>query len=193
MALIATERAVLVGVFEERGAAEQAIDELKRAGFRDDQIGYVVRERVLLQTAQPQEEAGALSKLMNLKTGERATAGAITGGVIGGLLSVSASLLLPGLGAVFAGGVLTATLGGMALGAVSGGFLGALVGEGVPEEDARYYASKAEAGHTIVIVRTDEQRQEALQILQRHGAFGAPGHEPGAYAQATPLLQSARK
>ena len=36
------KRNTVVGVFEDRQHANMAIDELKRAGFRDDQIGIVM-------------------------------------------------------------------------------------------------------------------------------------------------------
>src|SRR5881227_3228399 len=35
-----TESPIVVGVFRERALAEQAVDELRHAGFRDDQIRY---------------------------------------------------------------------------------------------------------------------------------------------------------
>src|SRR5947209_15959771 len=35
-----TESPIVVGAFRERALAEQAIDELRRAGFRDDEIRY---------------------------------------------------------------------------------------------------------------------------------------------------------
>src|SRR5437016_5233844 len=37
-----TDRAI-VGVFDDRLAAEQAVDALERAGFGDDQLGFVIR------------------------------------------------------------------------------------------------------------------------------------------------------
>ena len=37
-----TDRAI-VGVFDDRTAAEKAVDELQRAGFKEDQIGFVIR------------------------------------------------------------------------------------------------------------------------------------------------------
>jgi hypothetical protein len=37
------ERSTVVGVFTDRIQAEQAINELRRAGFSDDQIGFILR------------------------------------------------------------------------------------------------------------------------------------------------------
>jgi len=41
---MAIERSTVVGVFHERDMAERAIDGLHEAGFRDDQIGFVLRD-----------------------------------------------------------------------------------------------------------------------------------------------------
>ena len=39
-----TERPTVVGVFEDRRQAERAVGELRRVGFRDEQVGLLVRE-----------------------------------------------------------------------------------------------------------------------------------------------------
>ena len=41
--MAAKQRSTVVGVFEDRRDADQAVAELKRAGFRDDQIGVAMR------------------------------------------------------------------------------------------------------------------------------------------------------
>ena len=37
------QKSTVVGVFEDRQQADRAIDELRKAGFRDDQIGVAMR------------------------------------------------------------------------------------------------------------------------------------------------------
>ena len=37
------QQSTIVGVFDDRLQADRAIDELRRAGFRDDQIGVAMR------------------------------------------------------------------------------------------------------------------------------------------------------
>ncbi|MEO6892489.1 MAG: hypothetical protein ABI456_22455 [Ktedonobacteraceae bacterium] len=164
--MITTQRTSVVGVFEERARAERTIDELKQAGFRDDQIGFVVRDRLLAQDDDT-------SNTSSIGTGGRAATGAITGGVIGGVLSVFVALLLPGFGTIFAGGIMAAALSGVVLGAMGGGFLGALTGAGVPEEHARFYVDEVGAGRTIVLVKAHDRVREATDILNRHGAYDA--------------------
>src|SRR2546421_8405330 len=140
-----TGRATVVGVFEDRAAAERAIEELRQAGFNDDQIGYVVRDNRGTTDTVP----GGQKTL----AGEGAATGAISGGVVGGVLGAAAALLIPGFGPAIAGGILATTLGGAAIGAAAGGIIGALTGLGVPEEEARYYQREFEAGRTIVTVK----------------------------------------
>ena len=41
--MIAQQRSTIVGVFDDRQQADRAVDELRRAGFRDDQIGAAWR------------------------------------------------------------------------------------------------------------------------------------------------------
>ena len=159
-----TQRSTVVGVFPDRAYAEQAITELHNLGLRDKQIGYVVLgEKGMGETA-----------VADKKPGEGALLGAAGGGIAGGLLGAGASLLIPGIGPAIAGGVLAATLGGLAIGALTGGITGALVKLGVPEEDARYYQRELEAGRPIVTVEALGQQQQAvLDVFHRYGAHGA--------------------
>ena len=70
----------VIGVFEDHNHAEQAIHDLKQAGFRDDQVGFVVRHRAEEKT----------------ETGEGR--GIVVGGIISGLLGAASALLLPIIG-----------------------------------------------------------------------------------------------
>ena len=159
------ERSTVVGVFTDRGQAEQAINELRRAGFNDDQIGFILRGN----PAREGETAGESGS----DAGAGAATGAVSGGVLGGVLGAAAALLMPGFGPAIAGGILWATLGGAAIGAAAGGIIGALTGLGVPEEEARYYQGEFEAGRTIVTVKAANRYQEALDILRSNGAYDA--------------------
>jgi hypothetical protein len=159
------ERSTVVGVFTDRVQAEQAINELRHAGFSDDQIGFILRGNPAVEgTAQGETGSDA---------GAGAAAGAVSGGVLGGVLGAAAALLIPGFGPAIAGGILTATLSGAAIGAAAGGIIGALTGLGVPEEEARYYQGEFEAGRTIVTVKAANRYQEALDILRSNGAYDA--------------------
>ena len=161
-----TDRSTVVGVFELRSEADAAIYELQRAGFRDEQIGFIVRD----------EDTGAATTVEDGNTTETApgaAVGAVSGGIIGGVIGAAAALLIPGIGPAIAGGILVTVLGGAAIGAAAGGIVGALVGMGVPEEEAHYYAGEFHSGRTLVTVRADGRQQEAINILHHYGGYDA--------------------
>jgi len=158
-----TPRTTVVGVFSERREAEHAIDDLKRSGFRDDQIGIAARDE--------QHPEGTVTSESDHNSGGAAATGAVTGGVLGGVLGALAAGLIPGIGPVLAGGILAGVLGGAAVGAAAGGLLGALTGMGVPEEDARYYDEEFKGGRTIVTVKADGRYDEARTILHSYGGY----------------------
>ena len=159
-----TQKLVAVGVFLEEAQARQAIEELRRAGFTDDELGFLARVRAV--GVENQRAANAAE-------------GMVGGGLIGGIVGAAASILIPGLGPAIAGGILAATLGGAALGAAAGGLIGSLTRMGVPEKDARFYQNELEAGRTIVTVTTsdDTGRDEAVSIMRNNGAYDAATHE----------------
>ncbi|HEY3107235.1 MAG TPA: hypothetical protein VGL23_00680 [Chloroflexota bacterium] len=158
----------VVGVFESRDAAERAVDALRQAGFRPDQIGFAMR-------GGGDVPAGTVDTI----EGSNAGAGAATGAILGGLLGAAAALLIPGIGPVLALG----TLGGSVLtGAVAGGTLGALagalIGVGIPEEEARYYEGEFASGRAIVTVKAESRVGEAEQIMRRFGAYDVNSRQP---------------
>lgn len=195
---------IVVALFEERLEAEDAIRDLKNAGFTNDQIGAATQDRV--GTEEPSSGEGTASQARSQESGESnargresadkdepgkiveetasglaegAATGALTGGVIGGLVGLISSLLIPGIGPLVVGGVLASTLLGMGVGAATGGLIGALVGMGVPEEDARYFDAGLREGRTLVTVSNTEGAPEALSILERHGGDLGPSRSRG--------------
>ena len=158
-----SSRTTAVGVFTDRSQAEQAIDELYRAGFTHEQVGFVVRDGDEHHT-HVTETAGGPSK------GEGAVGGMLAGAGVGAMIAAAGSLLIPGVGPILAGGILAASLGGAALGAAAGGVLGGLIAAGVPEVEARHYESEFNAGRMIVTVRAPGRIVEAESIMSRHGA-----------------------
>jgi uncharacterized protein (TIGR02271 family) len=184
-----TGRSAVVGVFRDRSEAEKAVEELKRAGFRDDQIGFVTRRddgAGTAGTATDRDTAGT-----DRTTG--AATGAVAGGVLGAVIGAGAALLIPGIGPVLAGGILAAALGGAAIGAAAGGLIGALTGLGIPEEEAEYYNTEFESGRTIVTVKADGRYQEAYDILHRFGAYDYRGREAMASAAGAAPVGAAMK
>lgn len=158
-------RSTVVGVFQDAQQAQQAIKELRQAGFREDEIGVISREGEAKAGEARTEDRGS-------HAGTGAVTGAVAGAGTGALWALGiAAGVLPAIGPVVAGGILASILASAAGTAVAGGILGALIGLGIPEEEARYYEEEFQAGRTIVTVRTESRFDEARSVLQRHGAY----------------------
>ena len=97
------QRSTVVGVFPTRTQAESAINELRRLGFTDQQIGYLERDNT-------GANQGNIEVENNHITQNAAVGGAVSGGVIGGLIGAASSSSIPGFGPAIAGGILAATL-----------------------------------------------------------------------------------
>jgi hypothetical protein len=160
-----THGPTIVGIFTDRSQAEQAIRELKAAGFTEDQVGVAMLDR---------QEQQQLIEDTGSTTAEAAATGALSGGIVGGLIGLLGSLLLPGAGPIVVGGVLASTLTGVGIGAAAGGLIGALMGIGVPEADARHFDSGLRSGAVLVTVSAADRLAEALALLERHGVDLGP-------------------
>src|SRR5215210_5461120 len=127
----AQKRSTVVGVFEDRRLADQAVAELKKAGFRDDQIGVAMRH------TEGMESATTTGDSDDTNAGSGAMTGALTGLGLGALagLGVLAGVI-PVVGPAIAGGTLGIILSNAAAGAAVAGLAGALIGSGIPEEEA---------------------------------------------------------
>jgi len=160
---MATKNPAVVGVFRTKQQAQKAIEELRQAGFKANQIGVVARDKKLAKELKASEETYAE---------EGAAAGAATGLAVGGLwgLGIAAGLLTP-IGPVIAGGTLAGILASAATGAAVAGLAGFLIGLGVPEEDTRFYEKEVKAGRILVTVKAGAKAAEAREILQRNEGY----------------------
>jgi hypothetical protein len=167
-----TDRSV-VAVFDDRNAAEMAVDSLRRAGFPHDSLGFAIRGH--------DADAGMLTDSQGTKDGKGLATGMISGGLIGGVLAAAVAAI-PGFGPILAGGILASFVGGAIAGTAVGGILGALTGLGISEEEARFYQKHFDEGRAIVAVRAGDRFTEAGAILR--GAGGQHIHcEVGAPVQ----------
>jgi uncharacterized protein (TIGR02271 family) len=177
MTTTTSQRNTLVAVFRDRSQAQQAINALKRAGFRDDQIGVTSREGKLT-------EASAEGATDNYAA-EAGAAGLATGAGVGALWGLGIiSGFLPAIGPAIAGGTLAAILSSAAAGAAAAGLAGALIGMGISKEEAEYYEGEFKAGRTIVTLKAEGRANEALPIFRQYG-----GYEKGADSGTTGTAQ----
>ena len=151
---------LLIASFESRSQLEGAVDELRRDGFREDQIGVAMRDCLANQA--DRLDAGA---------GDRAVEGLAAGALAGGVLGAATSLLIPGLGLIAAWGILVAALEGSVLGASAGGLIGGLSALGLSKTDARFCEREFKKGRPIVVVTTDGRSDVAREILEQNGAY----------------------
>lgn len=150
----------VVGVFDDRLQAENAVDVLEQAGFPPHSIGYVIRGSDAVS-------GGMITDAEGTKDVRGAAAGAITGGMVGGVAAAAATLLIPGLGPLVAGGVLASFFGGTIAGTAIGGMLGAMRGLGISEHEAKFYETQFHEGRAIVAVKAGPRATEAVEILAR--------------------------
>lgn len=155
----------VVGLFDTFEDAQNAVRDLRSAGFSGDDISLVA-----------QDEGGHYAQHLQggekQNVGDGAAAGAGIGAVLGGLgglLLGLGALAIPGIGPILAAGPIVAALGGAGVGAIAGGIVGALVDLGIPEEHANMYAEGIRRGGTLVVARTsDEMADQAADVMNRY-------------------------
>ena len=160
----------IVGVFETKARADRAVSDLQAAGFDEDDIGMIHRDREGKTV-----KSGAAD---DTYAEEGAAAGAIAGAAGGALVGVGIIAgVIPVLGPVLALGTLGTILLNAAGGAAIAGLAGALIGWGIPEEDAEYYESEVKAGRFLVTVNANDREDEARSILRGLGGYDRTGWE----------------
>jgi hypothetical protein len=177
----------VVGVFDDQAHARAAAEELRRAGFANEQIGFLGPD--LRPQFEPKEvRSGFENDPTNTRWEEGAGLGAAAGASVGAGVGLAAAAgLIPAIGPAVAGGALIGWLAGMGTGAAAGSLVGALVGLGIPEEEGRWYESELKAGRTMVTVQdADERAEDARSILRRHGATIREPSDVGTYGTGLP-------
>ncbi len=159
-----------IGVFSSREGAEEAIKELRRSGVPEDSIVFLTRSEI---------EAKSIAKEL----------GASVGGFVGGAAGmtagvVAASLLLPGIGTVFALGFGAAAVLGLA-GAGAGAAVGSSAADSdvqpTPDEkcseDVGFFREVLKEGRSLIVVRTESATTAAVacDILDKLG-LSMDGH-----------------
>ena len=161
-----SQRTTIVGVFSDRAEAQRAINELRRANFREEQLGVLSPEGRTTVAGDAEVEQTTGSKVV-----EGAGIGAATGAGVGALWALGiAAGVLPAIGPVVAGGLLISVLASAGGAAAVGSVVGALVGLGVPEEEATYYETEFKAGRTLVTVAPEGRYDEAWRTMRACGA-----------------------
>jgi len=163
-----------IGVFASRDRAEEAVKELRQRGVPEDSVNYLTRSET---------EAKTIAKEF----------GTYVGGFMGGAAGMSAgvlaaTLLLPGIGPVFALGFGAAALLGAA-GAGTGRAVGSAAAHDTEapmptadekcSEEAAFLREVLKEGRSLIVVQTESQETAKLacEILDRLG-MGMQGNTP---------------
>jgi uncharacterized protein (TIGR02271 family) len=161
----------VIGLFDNRIAAREAVRELVDEGFTRDDIS-IMSKRL---DEGPQEvdveyvEEDGHEQVEDMAKG--AGTGAAIGGAAGLLLGLTA-LAIPGIGPVLAAGPLAALIAGAGVGATAGGLVSGLTRLGVDDDEAGTYAEGLKRGGTLISVNApDERADRVVAALKRNGAI----------------------
>ncbi len=154
------------GIYASREMAENAVDRMLSAGFRNEDISVLLQDNV---------GSKDFAHEKHTKAPEGTATGVVAGGIIGGTIGLLAGigvLAIPGLGPLIAAGPIIAALSGIGSGGVLGGIIGALVGMGIPEYEAKRYEGRIKEGGILLSVHCDnaEWILKAKELLRESGA-----------------------
>lgn len=163
---MAGKNTAVFGIYVTRAGAEEAVDALRRGGFRNTDISALFPDNAGTKDFAHEKNTKAPE---GAATG--ATSGAVVGGVLGWLAGVG-MLAIPGIGPLLAAGPIVAALAGAGAVGVAGGIVGALVGIGIPEYEAKRYEGRVKHGGILLSVHCDDQSwvKRAEDILKQTGA-----------------------
>jgi len=156
----------VIGIFDDKGSAERALREIENLGFTEEEVSLVAKE---------DEQEGQDNSYLD----QDLTNGAATGGALGGIAAIAASvgaLAIPGIGPILAAGPIAAGL----TGAAAGGIAGSLVDMGIPQERGDYYEGEIKKGKILAAVDlmdADEGEIEDIRsIFDDNGAKDVETH-----------------
>lgn len=149
----------VAGIFDSRTVAERVVEQIHSRDIRNDRIALLTpdmsNEQVEQVVPTADEEA----------PGEGKALGGVVGGTIGvaggaSLGAATASLLIPGVGPVTAGGILGAIIlgaAGTATGMAMGKALDEALTDGLPHDELYVYEQALRRGRSVVIALADDE------------------------------------
>jgi outer membrane lipoprotein SlyB len=169
----------VVGLFDSRAQAEQAVKELRAKDFAEGEISLIAKDNQAARGGRggrggrEQDFEAADSPGLGGDIADGTAWGGALGGAAG--LAVGAgALAIPGIGPIVAAGPLAAALSG----AVTGGLAGGLLDLGISEEEGRGIENEVRQGRTLAVVETDDMRaEEAADVMRGKGAKSTRIHD----------------
>ncbi|HMF54999.1 MAG TPA: hypothetical protein VK619_01450 [Pyrinomonadaceae bacterium] len=164
----------VAGIFRSRAQAESAVQNLVSAGVSTEKIN------LLTPGTTPEEIESTVPTTETEQPGMGSAIGGTVGGAIGiaggmQIGAAAASLFIPGVGPIFAAGLLGAALlgaGGAATGAVLGGEVENNLADGIPHDELYIYEDALRQGRTVIVVIAEDgtQADAARAIMAQAGA-----------------------
>jgi len=154
------------GLYKNRSNVEEAVEALKHGSFRNTDISVLFPEN---------QGSKDFAHEKNTKAPEGAVTGGGSGALIGGALGWLAGiglLAIPGIGPFIAAGPIMAMLAGVGVGGTVGTIVGALIGMGMPEYEAKRYEGRIREGGILLSVHCDSSAwvKRAKELLKNTGA-----------------------
>jgi hypothetical protein len=150
----------VAGIFDSRTVAERMVQELHSLGMQNDRIAFLTPglSEKQIEKKVPTTDTEA--------TGEGKAMGGTVGGAMGvaagaSLGSAAATLLIPGIGPVIAGGLLGAAVlgvGGTITGMAAGKALDEALVEGLPHDELYLYEHALRKGRSVVIAFVEDDK-----------------------------------
>jgi len=179
---MAGKNTAVFGIYRDRQHAEQAVDALRAAGFRNSDVSVLLPDNVGTKDFAHDKQTKAPEG-----TATGATSGGVVGGALGWLAGIGA-LAIPGVGPFIAAGPIMGALAGVGVGGAVGGLIGALVGMGIPEYEAKRYEGRVREGGVLLSVHCDSSDwvKRAKQLLKDTGAedVSSSGEASADYAES---------
>jgi hypothetical protein len=174
-------RSEAVGVFDDSGTLQEAIDELLSAGFNRAEISLLASEHAVeeklghaYEKVEQLEDDLSVPRAAYISTESRGDA---EGGLIGGLMYVGA---MAAVGAVVAtGGALATAISAAAVAGGTGGLIGSILAQWISRHHVNYLQEQIDHGGLLLWVRTRDSGHEkrAVGILSKHSAHDVHVHE----------------
>lgn len=163
---------MIVGIYTDREAAERAVAHLESLGYTPEQISVAmhgaVHQKHFADTGSSHVSEGTVAGL---------AVGGGLGAIVAGLVALASGAAVVGTGGAalpLVAGPLAAALGGLGAGGAVGGFLGALIGAGIPEHHAaRYEEGLNEGGILVGVTPKPEHDKDLRRFFNPDEAFTA--------------------
>jgi len=163
---MAGKNTAVFGIYRDRVHAEQGVDALRAAGFRNSDVSALLPDN---------EGTKDFAHDKGTKAPEGATTGGASGALLGGALGWLAgigALAIPGVGPLIAACPIMGALAGAGVGGAAGGVIGALVGLGIPEYEAKRYEGRIREGGILLSAHCDNSDwvSRAKDVMKNTGA-----------------------